>query len=47
MVVRKVRFNSWEELKAAILKYEQMGYSCEVRGWDDISGNVLSLIIDD
>lgn len=43
MELKVIRFNTWEELKEAALKYEQMGYICEARGWDDIRYNRLHI----
>ena len=38
-----IRFGSWNKLKRAIPKYEKLGYECEVRGWDDMRFNRLTI----
>lgn len=46
MVLRVERFRTWEELKKAALKYEAMGIETEVKGWDDMRANKLTIYDD-
>lgn len=43
MVIKKIKFNNWEKLKKTAIRYSDMGYDVEVRGWNDISGNILTI----
>lgn len=43
MVIKKIKFNNWEDLKKNAIRYSDMGYDVEVRGWNDISGNILTI----
>jgi hypothetical protein len=43
MVLRRIRFRTWEELKRAALEFEKKGVQCECRGWSDISLNILTV----
>lgn len=43
MIVKKIKFNNWEDLKKNAIRYNDMGYDVEVRGWNDISGNILTI----
>lgn len=43
MIIKKIKFNNWEELKKTTIRYSDMGYDVEVRGWNDISGNILTI----
>lgn len=43
MIIKKIKFNNWEELKKTAIRYSNMGYEVEVRGWNDISGNILTI----
>lgn len=43
MVIKKIKFNNWEELKKNAIRYSDIGYDVEVRGWNDISGNILTI----
>lgn len=43
MILRVERYNTWKELVAAASKYEKQGISCEVRGWDDMRHNKLTV----
>lgn len=38
-----IRFGSWNELKRAIPKYEKLGYECEIKGWDDMRFNQMTI----
>ena len=42
-VEKRLSFRSWEELLKAAHSYVVMGYEVEVRGWDDMSNNVLTI----
>ena len=37
---------SWEKLKLTAKRYEGMGFKCEVRGWNDIRNNKLTILDD-
>ncbi len=43
-VSRVIRCETWEDLKKTAKKYANMGFRCEVRGWDDIRNNKLTII---
>ena len=43
MEEKVIRFLSWKELLKAIPKYEKLGYECEVKGWDDMRFNRLTI----
>ena len=43
MVIKKIKYNTWTELRKEALKYEQQGYVCEVKGWEDIRNNMLTI----
>lgn len=43
MIIKKIKFNNWEDLKKTAIRYNDMGYDVEVRGWNDISGNILTI----
>ncbi len=43
MIIKKIKFNNWEALKKNAIRYSDMGYDVEVRGWNDISGNILTI----
>ena len=43
MIIKRESFKTWAELKKKALKYEQLGFVCEVRGWADISNNILTV----
>lgn len=47
MVIKRVRCQSWEELKNIAWKYESLGYIVECRGWDDIRANILTIMTDE
>lgn len=42
-IVKVESFRTWEELRAAALSYESKGISSEVRGWDDMRANKLTV----
>ena len=41
---KEVHFKTWTELLKAIPRYEKLGYACEVRGWDAMSKNILTIM---
>ena len=43
MVVRVERFKTWDELVKTALDYEKKGVSSEVKGWDDMRANKLTV----
>ena len=43
MVIKKIKFSDWKKLKEAAIRYSQLGYEVECRGWNDISGNILTI----
>lgn len=45
-VNRVIRCESWEDLKKTAKRHEEMGFKCEVRGWDDIRNNKLTILDD-
>lgn len=45
-VNRVIRCETWENLKKTAKKYANMGFRCEVRGWDDIRNNKLTILDD-
>lgn len=45
-VNRIIRCGNWEDLKMTAKYYEGMGFKCEVRGWEDISNNKLTILDD-
>ena len=40
---KTIRFGSWNELKKAIPGCVKLGYECEVRGWDAMRDNKLTI----
>ena len=40
---KTIRFGSWKELKRAIPGYVKLGYECEVRGWEAMRDNKLTI----
>jgi len=47
MVIRVQRFRTWKELKAEALRLADLGYICEVRGWDDMMALKLTISVED
>lgn len=43
MVIKRIKFPCWKKLKDEAERYAALGYKVECRGWDDISGNVLTI----
>jgi hypothetical protein len=46
-VIRTITFSSWPELVKESLRLSALGYICEVRGWDDMSANRLTISTED
>lgn len=40
---KRLQFRSWEELLQNAHSYTVLGYEVEVRGWDDMSNNILTV----
>ena len=47
MVIRVQRFRTWAELVKEALRLAELGFICEVRGWDNIMSNKLTISVDD
>lgn len=43
MVIRVQRFRTWAELVQEALRLADLGFNCEVRGWDDMRANKLTI----
>ena len=43
MIIKKIKYKSWKDLKDNAIRFSDLGYDVEVRGWDDISGNILTI----
>lgn len=43
MVIRVQRFRTWAELVQEALRLAELGFICEVRGWDDMMANKLTI----
>ena len=43
MEVRVIKFNTWKELVKEALRLEKLGYICEVKGWEDMRYNKLTI----
>ncbi len=43
MIIKKIKYKSWKNLKDNAIRFSNLGYDVEVRGWDDISGNILTI----
>lgn len=46
MVIREQRFRTWKECVEAALAYEKLGIETEVKGWDAIRANKLTIYDD-
>ena len=42
-MIKRIKFSCWKKLKDEAERYAALGYKVECRGWDDISGNVLTI----
>ena len=47
MVIRVQRFRTWAELVQEALRLAELGFICEVRGFDDMIANKLTISTDD
>ena len=47
MIVRVQRFKTWDELKTEALRLADLGFICEVRGWDDMMALKLTISVED
>ena len=43
MIIKKIKYKSWKDLKDNAIRFSNLGYDVEVRGGDDISGNILTI----
>lgn len=41
--VKRIKFDTWPELLEAVKKYYDLGIKTEVRGFDDLSENILTV----
>ena len=46
MVIREQRFRTWKECVEAALAYEKLGIETEVKGWDAMRANKLTIYDD-
>ncbi len=46
MVIKEQRFRTWKELKQKALELEKLGIESEVRGWDAMRANKLTIYDD-
>lgn len=47
MVIRVQRFKTWAELVQEAIRLADLGFNCEVRGWDDMRANKLTISTED
>ena len=45
-VNRIIKCDTWEDLKKTAKRHQEMGFKCEVRGWEDIRDNKLTVLDD-
>lgn len=43
MAIKRIKFDSWPELLEAVKKYYDLGIKTEIRGFDDLSENILTV----
>ncbi len=43
MVIKILKFKTWEELYKESERLSKLGYICEVKGWDDMRNNRLTV----
>ncbi len=43
MVIKVLKFKTWEELYKESERLSKLGYICEVKGWDDMRNNRLTV----
>lgn len=41
--MKVIRYNTWKELLRAVKYYCKLGIRCEVRGWEDMRFNKLTI----
>lgn len=44
MIIKRIKFQCWKKLMDEAMRYAALGYKVEVKGWEDISGNVLTIM---
>lgn len=44
MMIKRIKFSCWKKLKDEAERYAALGYKVECKGWEDISGNVLTIL---
>ena len=47
MDIRVQRFRTWAELVQEALRLADLGFNCEVKGWDDMRANKLTISTED
>ena len=47
MVIRVQRFRTWAELVQEALRLADLGFICEIRGWDDMKANKLTISVEE
>ncbi|MBP3240087.1 MAG: hypothetical protein J6M92_06030 [Oribacterium sp.] len=47
MVIKVLKFETWKELYKEAVRLSKLGYICEVKGWDDIRANRLTVSVKD
>ena len=43
MVIKVLKFRTWEELYKESVRLSKLGYICEVKGWEDMRANRLTV----
>lgn len=46
-ILKVVSFRTWEDLIREAFRLEKLGYICEVRGWNDMRFNRLTVSTED
>ena len=46
-VLKIIRFRTWKELLREAFRLESLGYSCEVKGFEDMRHNKLTVYADE
>ena len=44
MIIKRIKFQCWKKLMDEAMRYAALGYKVEVKGWEDILGNVLTIM---
>ena len=47
MEVKRVKFRTFSQLRKEALRLEQLGFTCEVKGWADMRTNTLTVSKDE